>query len=43
MINMENFGNLKLALPENTAPDSIALFSSSLRNKSSGNITYKVL
>ena len=43
MINIENLGNLKLALPENTAPDSIDLFSSSLKNKSGGNITHKLL
>lgn len=32
-----------LTVPEMTAPDGIALFSSSLRNKSSRNITHKVL
>ena len=32
-----------LTLPEMTAPDGIALFSSSLRNRSSRNITHKVL
>ena len=34
---------IKLALPEDTAPDDTALFSSSLRIKSSRNITHKVL
>ena len=43
MISVGETLELKLALPENTTPDSIALFSSSLRNKSRWHITHKVL
>ena len=43
MVNVGEKPWNKLALPEKTAPDGIALFSSSLRNKSGRNITHKML